>query len=361
MSAGFQVPEAAPPAAELVAATKRYRSGVMALGGLSLTLRQGEVVALLGPNGAGKSTAIKLLMGLASPTDGQARIFGQDPRRNSNRLRTGVMLQVGKAPETLRVREHIDLFRGYYPAPLPLAELVRLAGLSGLEDRMFGQLSGGERQRVMFALALAGDPDLVFLDEPTAGLDIEARRILWAEIRGLAARGKTVLLTTHYLEEADALASRIIVINKGKLVCEGTPTQVKAHAAQGQREIAVEPLPRPDAEDVAFSARVVANAASNADPRPASAAELPDQPVKIIRCSTSLRRDHLMLIPGVITVAHPPRELGSDEWLPTAVTTTHPEATLREMLALDPRLSQLEVTSPALEDAFLALTKSSAR
>src|ERR1700744_4912770 len=218
------------PAASLYEVTKRYSNGVVALDRVSLELRSGEIVALLGPNGAGKSTAVKLMMGLTSPTKGHARVFGGDPRMAGNRLRTGVMLQVGRAPEMLRVREHIEIMRGYYPRPLAFAEIVRAAGLEGIEERLFGQLSGGQKQRVLFALALAGDPDLIFLDEPTVGLDIEARRRMWAEIRPLRSRGKTVLLTTHYLEEADALADRIIVLSKGRVICEGSPAEVRATA-----------------------------------------------------------------------------------------------------------------------------------
>ena len=305
--------------ASLTGITKRYRNGVVALDQLSLTLRRGEVVALLGPNGAGKSTAVKLMMGLSAPTAGTVQTFGHNPRFAVNRLRTGVMLQVGRAPETLRVCEHIELFRGYYPHPMPMAELIRIAALEGLEDRMFGQLSGGQKQRVLFALALAGDPDLVFLDEPTVGLDIEARRAMWAQIRVLAGRGKTVLLTTHYLEEADALASRIVVINKGRVVCEGTPAEVKARGAA-----------------------VVLGAGATSQP-PALAAG-----VKIITCTTTLTREHLLLMPGITAV---------DQHAEcTVITTAEPEATLREMLALDPTLRNLIVASPALEDAFLALT-----
>lgn len=298
--------------ASLSGITKRYRNGVVALDGLSLTLGRGEVVALLGPNGAGKSTAVKLLMGLNSPTSGEVRIFGADPRNTSTRLRTGVMLQVGRAPETLRVCEHIETFRGYYPRPMAYADLIRIAGLEGLEKRLFGQLSGGQKQRVLFALALAGDPDLVFLDEPTVGLDIESRRGMWAQIRALSAQGKTVLLTTHYLEEADALAHRIIVINKGRVICEGTPAEVKAMGASHG------------------TSRSGANG------------------VKIVRCTTSLTSEHLLAIPGVQNV----EVIGTL----TSITTAQPEATLREMLALDLQLSALEVQSPALEDAFLALT-----
>lgn len=297
--------------ASLTTITKRYANGVLALDNLSLTIRRGEIVALLGPNGAGKSTAIKLLMGLSSPTTGTVRIFGADPRHTAARLRTGVMLQVGKAPEMLRVREHIELFRGYYPKPIPYPDIIKAAGLETIEGRMFGQLSGGQKQRVLFALALAGDPDLIFLDEPTVGLDIEARRSMWAQIRSLAARGKTVLLTTHYLEEADALAHRIIVINKGRVVCAGTPAEVKSLGSTA--------------------------------PGTSTSRSL-----KIIRCATTLPTPTLLAIPGV-TSAKLAANLAT-------LTSTKPESTLRELLALDQTLHSLEVQSPALEDAFLALT-----
>ena len=294
--------------------TKRYANGVLALDDLSLTLHRGEIVALLGPNGAGKSTAVKLMMGLSSPTRGTVCIFGADPRQATTRLRTGVMLQVGKAPEMLRVREHVNIFRGYYPSPMPYADIVRAASLDGIEDRFFGQLSGGQKQRVLFAIALAGDPDLIFLDEPTVGLDIEARRAMWSQIRSLADRGKTVLLTTHYLEEADALAHRIVVISKGRVFCEGTPDEVKSLGA-------------------------------------AASGSSTSRSLKIIRCATTLPAITLLALPGV-TAAD---SIG----LLTTITTTQPEATLRELLALDQTLHSIEVASPALEDAFLALTSNS--
>ena len=301
-----------PPAvvASLNSVTKRYRNGVLALDSVSLSLRSGEIVALLGPNGAGKSTAVRLLMGLSSPTSGNVTVFGADPRQNRARLRTGVMLQVGRAPERLRVREHIELFRGYYPNPMPYEEIVDAAALNGIEDRMFGQLSGGQKQRVLFALALAGDPDLIFLDEPTVGLDIESRRTMWSQIRSLAARGKTVLLTTHYLEEADALAHRIIVLNKGRIVCEGTPQEVKS---------------------LGSTSKGVSTAR-----------------VKIIRCGTSLPISTLHHLAGVIGVTNEDKLV--------RISSTQPEATLRELLALDQALHSLDAQSPALEDAFLALT-----
>ena len=309
--------------ASLDGVTKRYKNGVLALDNLSLSLRAGEVLGLLGPNGAGKSTAVRLLMGLSTPTAGQVSIFGRDPRLAANRLRTGVMLQVGRAPDNLKVREHIEIFRGYYPQPMSRADLIQAAGLQGLENRLFGELSGGQKQRALFALALAGDPDLIFLDEPTVGLDIEARRGMWAQIRALAERGKTILLTTHYLEEADALSNRIAVIAKGRLVCEGTPAEVKAKGAS--RVLSSEADATCDVQRLALTTNV-----------------------RIIRCVTMLAAESLLQMPGVSqaeTVAGQ-----------TVITSSAPEATLREMLALDAQLHSLDVQSPALEDAFLALT-----
>lgn len=305
-------------AASLEAVTKRYSNGVVALDRVSLTLQSNEIVALLGPNGAGKSTAVKLMMGLTSPTHGEVGVFGGDPRLAGNRLRTGVMLQVGRAPEMLRVGEHVEIMRGYYPRPLAVAEIVRAAGLEGIESRMFGQLSGGQKQRVLFALALAGDPDLIFLDEPTVGLDIEARRRMWAEIRSLRSRGKTVLLTTHYLEEADALADRIIVLNKGRVICEGSPAEVRATAA----------------------------AQSSSSERDNSPSQISN--TKLLSFQTKLTREQILSLAGV--------QKCEEHGAGVIVTTSAPESTLRELLALDLELRGLEVRSPALEDAFLTLT-----
>src|SRR6185312_2286446 len=181
------------------------------------TVAPGETLELLGPNGAGKTTAIRLLLGLTAPTAGTARLFGKNPREARNRSRSGAMLQVADVPEMLTVSEHIELFSSYYPAPLPIAETTRAAGLDGLQNRRFGKLSGGQQQRVFFALAICGDPEILFLDEPTVGLDIEMRQVMWESIRGFVARGRSVLLTTHYLGEADALADRIALIQKGSI------------------------------------------------------------------------------------------------------------------------------------------------
>jgi ABC-2 type transport system ATP-binding protein len=218
------------PVAELRAVTKTYGE-VHALRGIDLAIERGELVALLGPNGAGKTTAVRILLGLNSPTTGRASVFGHHPASQAAKLRRGALLQVARVPETLRVREHIELFSSYYPNPLPLSETIAIAGLEGIEKRLFGDLSGGQKQRVLFALAVCGNPDLLFLDEPTVGLDVESRRALWTRIRAFLARGGSVLLTTHYLEEADALAHHIAVIKQGRIVAEGSPAEIKARTA----------------------------------------------------------------------------------------------------------------------------------
>ena len=287
--------------ASLEGVSKNYGE-VRALRNVNFTVGAGQVVALLGPNGAGKTTAVKLLLGLIQPNSGKARVFGGDPTNPQNRMRAGAMLQVGRVPETLRVREHIDLFSSYYPKPLPLEEVLAAAGLEKLRDRKFGDLSGGQRQRTLFALAICGDPDLLFLDEPTVGLDVEARRALWEEIRRLVERGKTVLLTTHYLEEADALADRIAVINQGVIIAEGTPAEIKAQTS-GKR----------------------------------------------IRCVTALSIASLLQIPGV-TDAKQDRDA-------VEIHAREAEPVVRTLLARDPSLVGLEITSAGLEEAFLALTQ----
>ena len=221
------------PVAILEGVTHRF-GAVEALANVSLPLWAGEVTALLGPNGAGKTTVVRLLAGLARPTTGHARLFGGDPQSVAGRRQLGVMLQVARVPETLTVREHIHLFSSYYPAPLDIEHVLALAGLEALARRRYGQLSGGEKQRVLFALAICGNPSLLFLDEPTVGMDVESRRRFWSGIRALVAAGRSILLTTHYLEEADALASRIVVLNRGRIIADGTPSSIKQQAAGRQ-------------------------------------------------------------------------------------------------------------------------------
>ena len=291
--------------ASLDAVNKNY-GDIRALKGVNFRVRAGELVALLGPNGAGKTTAVKLLLGLLQPNAGKVRVFDADPTNPENRMRAGAMLQVGRVPETLRVREHIDLFSSYYQNPMPMSSVLAAAGLEKLTDRKFGDLSGGQRQRVLFALAICGNPDLLFLDEPTVGLDVEARRMLWEQIRQLIAHGKTVLLTTHYLQEADALADRVAVINKGQIIAEGTPAEIKAQTAG-----------------------------------------------KWIRCITEIGIDVLRRIPGVTQV--------KEDREAVELHVAEAEPVLRELLARDARLSGLEVNAAGLEEAFLALTQDTSK
>jgi ABC-2 type transport system ATP-binding protein len=209
--------------------TKRF-GPVTALDCVSFEIAAGDVLALLGRNGAGKSTALAVLLGLRCPDDGTARLFGVDPRRASARQLVGVALQESGFPATLRVRELVALVRAHYVCPLPARTVLGDFGLDALANRQLGGLSGGERRRVSVALAFAGRPSLVVLDEPTAGLDGAARRSVWTAIRAQADEGGTVLLTTHHLEEAEALATRVVLIDAGSVVTDGSVAEIKAGA-----------------------------------------------------------------------------------------------------------------------------------
>jgi ABC-2 type transport system ATP-binding protein len=219
-----------PVVVELVQATKKY-GAIEALKAIDLSIPEGEMVAILGPNGAGKTTAISLMLGLRRVTSGQARLFGLDPSDRRARSRCGVMLQESGINDVLKVREIVDLFRSYYPHPLSTDRALGMAGLGEQADRKIEQLSGGQRQRLYFALAVCGDPDVIFLDEPTVGMDVEARRAFLASIREFFREGKTILLTTHYLEEADELAQRIVVIDHGVIIADASPAQIKSRVA----------------------------------------------------------------------------------------------------------------------------------
>ncbi|HET6631282.1 MAG TPA: ABC transporter ATP-binding protein [Rhodanobacteraceae bacterium] len=218
------------PVAALHQVVKRYGT-LTALDRLDLEVRPGELLAVLGPNGAGKSTSIALLLGLLRADAGQAELFGRDPQDIVARRRIGVMLQAFNLPPTLRVGELLRLTASYYPAPRGVAESARLGGVDDLLTRPYGKLSGGQQRRVQFALALCGRPQLVFLDEPTVGMDIEARQKLWAAMRALVAEGCSVVLTTHYLEEAEALAQRVVVLGRGRSLCEGSVDDLRARVA----------------------------------------------------------------------------------------------------------------------------------
>jgi ABC-2 type transport system ATP-binding protein len=212
------------------------------------------------------------------------------------------MLQVGRVPETLRVSEHIRLFSSYYPNPLPFDEVVHAAGLEGIERRLFGRLSGGQKQRVLFALAICGNPDILMLDEPTAGLDVDSRRGLWRHIRSFVARGGSVLLTTHYLEEADALADRIVVLNQGRIAAEGTSSEIRQRTASRK-----------------------------------------------IRCITSLEEPQIAALADRVSVRR--------DGLFTEIVATDSDHLVRRLFAQDPNMHDLEVTNAGLEEAFLAITE----
>jgi ABC-2 type transport system ATP-binding protein len=288
--------------ASLSGVTKKYDE-VTALRDVSLNVRAGELLAVLGPNGAGKTTSVRLMLGLTRPLSGQVTVFGCDPRIAAARRRIGAMLQVAKVPETLKVKEHINLFRSYYANPLSLATTLVAAGLEGMEGRLFGALSGGQKQRVLFALAICGNPDLLFLDEPTVGLDITTRHLIWQQIRRLVQQGRTVVLTTHYLEEVDALADRVVVLNHGVIVAEGTSAEIKSRTAQRK-----------------------------------------------IRCATQLRYADIERIPGVNRVSEQENRI--------EILTSQVEPVLRELFLRDPNLTGLEVSNSTLEDAFLKIVES---
>lgn len=289
------------PLARLQQVGKQY-GRTRALEQLDLELHAGQVLALLGPNGAGKTTAIGLLLGLHAPDAGTAELFGLPPRSLQARRRTGVMLQTAGIPDTLQVRELVALARSYYPQPRALEECLALAGLQAVQRRRYGQLSGGQQRRVQFAMAVCGRPQLLFLDEPTTGLDIDARQGLWRAIRELAAQGCAVLLTTHYLEEAEALADRVMVIDHGRLLAQGTVEEMRARVSQRR-----------------------------------------------IGCVSALAPAQVAAWAGVQDA-----RAGEDGRL--QVIAAQAEPVVRRLLAEDPSLSELEVRRAGLADAFLALT-----
>ena len=286
---------------ELVGASKSY-GGVKALKETSFEARSGELVALLGPNGAGKTTAISLMLGLRAPTSGRAALFGGDPRLPSSRRRVGAMLQESGVPETLKVREVVEMFSRFHEKPTGTRAALDAAGLVKKAGAKAGTLSGGEKQRLYFALCIVGDPDVLFLDEPTVGLDVESRRSFWARISGMHERGKTIVLTTHYLEEADALADRVVVVDRGEVVAEGTPREIKARVGG-----------------------------------------------KVVRFrSPNLDDGLLSRLPGMRRVD---RKDGVFELL-----STEPERALGELFARGVPVEELEVRGAGLEEAFVALT-----
>jgi ABC-2 type transport system ATP-binding protein len=219
---------------ELSQVAKSFGS-VQAVRGIDLAVAPGETVALLGPNGAGKTTTIDMILGLTIPDSGTVSLFGASPREAVKSGWVGGTLQDGSPPDQLRVRELVTLVASYYPHPLDVDDVLRQTGTADLAGRWASKLSGGQGQRVRFAAALVGDPDLLVLDEPTSGIDVEGRLEFWQAMRAVAERGKTILFATHYLEEADANADRIVLMARGRIVADGPGTEIKAKV--GSRSI----------------------------------------------------------------------------------------------------------------------------
>jgi ABC-2 type transport system ATP-binding protein len=275
---------------------RTYRS-VNALHDVSLTVGAGELVGLLGPNGAGKTTLLNLLTGVRRPTSGRVELFGGDPTRAENRRRIGVTPQETGLPATLRVGECVDLVAAHFPDPLPRIGLLERFGLADLARRQTGGLSGGQRRRLAVALAFVGRPSLVFLDEPTTGLDVSARHALWEGIRAFHADGGTVLLTSHYLEEIEALAKRVVVLGEGRVLADDTVDAIRARV--GVRRV-------------------------------------------------SLRVRELPPLPGVLHQSHVDGR--------TDLLTTDADQLVRDLVAKGVAFNDLEIRPTSLEEAFLTLT-----
>ncbi|WP_082518653.1 ABC transporter ATP-binding protein [Leifsonia sp. Leaf336] len=294
------------PAIRLSGLRKTFGS-LTAVDGVDLTVRPGEVVALLGPNGAGKSTTIDLALGLGRPTSGTAELFGADPRRAIRDGRVGAMLQGGALLPTLTVAESVALVAAAHKHPLSVAEALERARCTEIAKQRVAKLSGGQMQRARFAVAVVSNPDLLFLDEPTAAMDVEARRTFWLSMREFTAEGRTVVFATHYLDEADTYADRIVMLARGRIVADGTPTEVKA-VVSGRR------------------IRATAGFAWTTDAAASISA-----------------------LPGVRTVEHRAGLL--------TIVSDDSDATLRGLLAAHDDLHDIEVTAHTMDEAFLALTE----
>jgi ABC-2 type transport system ATP-binding protein len=296
---------------------KRY-GHVDAVHGIDLDVHAGEVFAFLGPNGAGKTTTVEILEGYRRPTAGEVEVLGTDPATGDGgwRARIGVVLQSGQIEPLLTVRELLELYAGYYAAPRSIDDTITQVGLDDARDQRAGKLSGGQQRRLHVALALVGDPELLFLDEPTTGFDPAARRGAWDVIAGLRALGKTVFLTTHYIEEAQVLADRVAIIRAGRIVAEGTPAELAAGRARTSIRFALPAGDVHDAQSAGF--------------------ELPDR---------LAARAHVHGGRVELTSDEPVRDLA---------------ALCTWALARGIELADLEAVRPSLEDVYLELTASDA-
>jgi len=290
--------------ARLRGITKRY-GAVTALSNIDIEVRAGELLAVLGPNGAGKSTAISLWLGLAEADEGEVTLFGGSPQDLAQRRQLGVMMQDVELPKELRAHELVALSRSYYDNPLSVEETLSRAGITQIANRPYGKLSGGQKRQVQFAIAICGRPKVLFLDEPTVGLDIHAREALWKSIRSLLSEGCSIVLTTHYLEEAEALASRVAVVTKGRVIAAGTVDEMRALVARRQ-----------------------------------------------ISCESSLSAEEVSTWPGVVDAKREGAKL--------RITTTDAESVVRRLLAGDANLARLEVKQAGLNEAFNELTREAA-
>ena len=298
--------DAGPLAVHFAGVTRRFGS-VIAIDDLDLSIRTGETIALLGPNGAGKTTAISLMLGLLEPTTGAVTVLGQPPRSAVAAGRIGSMLQDSGLPSNVRVGELVDFARRLYPSPLGRGTILERAGLTHITGRSVDRLSGGEGQRLRFAIAIAGDPDLVFLDEPTVAMDVETRRAFWADMRRSAAEGRTILFATHYLEEADQVADRVIVLDRGRVVADGTGRSLRDRVG--------------------------------------------GRTVQFVTTTPDAAR--LARLPGVTDV-----DIRGGT---VRLTTTDGDGTVQSLFASDMPIRDLEVSGADLEEAFLALTSDPTR
>jgi ABC-2 type transport system ATP-binding protein len=292
------------PAIALHGLRKRFGQ-LTAVDGVSLEIGRGEVVALLGPNGAGKSTTIDLALGLSNPDEGDAELFGGPPRSAIVAGRVGAMLQGGALLPTLTVRQSVELVAAAHRHPLPIDEAMTRAKVTDIARQRVAKLSGGQMQRARFAVAVVSNPELLILDEPTAAMDVEARHVFWESMREFTDEGRTVVFATHYLDEADSFADRIVILNRGRIVADGTPAEVKA----------------------VVSGRIVSFALD------AVPAELTAR---------------LGALPGAGDVETRGERIG--------IRTVDSDATLRAVLAAFPDARDIEVVPRTMDDAFLALT-----